>query len=842
MAQHKGRAEGADAAYSDNLRAQARKTSMFRGNDKEKEKEQRSANIEMALNPGDQHLAAIQAARAQFGNMEEQLDIGGLELDDLQMALVGVLLTMAGDNDIDGMTRLITKKGVNPEAADYDGRTALHVAASEGAVDAVRLLLENFSVNVNKPDRFEFQPLDDALKGSTPLHAECAQIIRSHGGTSGQKAQMGQKLREFAAENELGAARTILESVNREEVAELTNSHDYDQRTALHIAVQSKNLEMVRLLMDFEGNMHKPDRFGLTPYDYAKRGAPRIGEDPVLTFLTSKLSKEEREKGTEHEEPSGLSCFTIFFLLMEAIIIVMFGFLLDYDRFKTDWHDGEDLTHFYPIYQDVHVMIFIGFGYLMTFLRKNAYQSVGMTFFLCAFVIQWYCLAGPFFQGWIVHYSFDKILINMNWLVRADFCAGSVMIAYGVLLGKLSPFALIVMAAIQVIFYAMNEAIGIHMQISDVGGSMVIHLFGAVFGLTVSWIQMRNPLYRSCAYNNENNSAGYHADIFSMVGTIFLWLFWPTFNSYTALGDQQGRAVSNTVLSLTGSCICAFLFSHMLRKDYRFCMVDIQNATLAGGVAIGASADMYLYPGTAMAIGAIAGTVSTLGFVKFAPILETYIGIHDTCGVNNLHGMPSFIGAIASMIAAYYATVDDYGVHGLNRQFPARCTDAFVTNTCLQGRSASAQADQQLAYCATTIAMALAGGILAGFVVTNKGFDNDFKEQKDMFRDDRFWETPSQEHPYYFDFRGEIKRKEDAVAIAVREESEELAKHRDRLDHMEAALKTLQTKSRTAPAPGGFPQPIFAPPPQQSSSGNVDSELAAMRNLMSKILQKLDKQ
>jgi len=276
-------------------------------------------------------------------------------------------------------------------------------------------------------------------------------------------------------------------------------------------------------------------------------------------------------------------------------------------------------------------------------------------------------------------------------------------------------------------------------------------------------------------------------------------------------------------------------------------MVDIQNATLAGGVAIGASADMYLYPGTAMAIGCIAGTISTIGFVKLAPILETYIGIHDTCGVNNLHGMPSFFGAIVSMIAAYYATVEDYGAYGLHRNFPARCTDASATNdACTQGWSASQQAHQQLAYCATTIAMGLAGGIAAGFIVTQRGFDNDFRRPEDMFRDDRFWETPSQEHPYYFDFRGEIKRKEDAVAIAVREESEELAKNRDRLDHMEAALKTLQAKTRATPGLGGFAGPVpggyggFAPQQQPASNGNVDAELGAMRTMMSKILNKLD--
>lgn len=45
---------------------------------------------------------------------------------------------------------------------------------------------------------------------------------------------------------------------------------------------------------------------------------------------------------------------------------------------------------------------------------------------------------------------------------------------------------------------------------------------------------------------------------------------------------------------LTGSCVATFAFSKMLRGH--FDMVDIQNATLAGGVAVGATCNMMLHP------------------------------------------------------------------------------------------------------------------------------------------------------------------------------------------------------------------------------------------------------
>ena len=41
------------------------------------------------------------------------------------------------------------------------------------------------------------------------------------------------------------------------------------------------------------------------------------------------------------------------------------------------------------MFQDVHVMIFIGFGFLMTFLRKYGYSSVGLNMLIASFVIEW---------------------------------------------------------------------------------------------------------------------------------------------------------------------------------------------------------------------------------------------------------------------------------------------------------------------------------------------------------------------------------------------------------------------------------------------------------------------
>ena len=56
-------------------------------------------------------------------------------------------------------------------------------------------------------------------------------------------------------------------------------------------------------------------------------------------------------------------------------------------------------------------------------------------------------------------------------------------------------------------------------------------------------------------------------------GTLFLWLYWPSFNSALASGNAQNRAIINTYYSMTGSVVSTFIFSPVFDSHRKLNMV-----------------------------------------------------------------------------------------------------------------------------------------------------------------------------------------------------------------------------------------------------------------------------
>ena len=103
----------------------------------------------------------------------------------------------------------------------------------------------------------------------------------------------------------------------------------------------------------------------------------------------------------------------------------------------------------------------------------------------------------------------------------------------------------------------------------------------------------------------------------------------------------------NTIMALCGATLITYITSSILRKG-KPAFADITNASLAGGVAIGATCNLVTAPG-AFGIGLLAGALCVIGYVVIQPRLQSLSNSIDTCGVHNLHGMPGLLGGIVAV-------------------------------------------------------------------------------------------------------------------------------------------------------------------------------------------------
>lgn len=171
----------------------------------------------------------------------------------LQAAALGKKLTMEA---------ILQKRPRFVHFRDYDRRTAMHVAASEGHLETCKYLVEK-GARINRSDRWGGSPLDDA---SRHRHKEVIQYLRSLGATTGS-ASRATNFIKAAAEGDIDEVEMLL-AMGEVDV----NEGDYDKRTAMHLAAGEGNADIVRLLCKHTANVNIEDRWGNRPLDDAVQG------------------------------------------------------------------------------------------------------------------------------------------------------------------------------------------------------------------------------------------------------------------------------------------------------------------------------------------------------------------------------------------------------------------------------------------------------------------------------------------------------------------------------------------------------------------------------------------
>lgn len=386
----------------------------------------------------------------------------------------------------------------------------------------------------------------------------------------------------------------------------------------------------------------------------------------------------------------------------------------------------------YAMFQDTHIMMLIGFGFLYTLLHRYSWSGVALNYIITIITILWGILTQGFwtdvsmYRRGVASY-FAPIPLNIAALINADYTAATVLISYGAVIGRVSPTQLVVMALLEVIFSTANVIIGAYeLGINDPGGSMLIHVFGAAFGLAVAYMIGDKSKHANPKTSLINGT-------FAMIGTLFLFAFWPSFNAALLTGPGQHRAVVNTVLAICCSALTAFLLSRGIHSGKHLDMEHIQNSTLAGGVAIGAACNMLLHPWGAMLLGTVSGAVSAYGFTFFIPFFAN-LGIRDFCGIMDLHLIPGLIGGVASAIAAASLPLSTAASDTIAPRFTQ---GSLEENFPMWGsRTGMQQGALQLAQTAISLGFGILSGLLVGWIMTWNVFE---PKTGFFYKDDADW-------------------------------------------------------------------------------------------------------
>ncbi|NXN93304.1 RHBG protein, partial [Rhinopomastus cyanomelas] len=356
-------------------------------------------------------------------------------------------------------------------------------------------------------------------------------------------------------------------------------------------------------------------------------------------------------------------------------------------------------------FRDVHLQALLGFGLLVAFLSRYGPGSVATSILVASVTVQWAVLI----QGFFFSLHNGKILVGAQSLVAADFCAAAVLISMGAVLGRLTPTQLLLLALLGVPLFTLNEYLLLRlMGVSDSGGSLTVHTFGAYLGLAVSRV-LHQPRRDT---RTEQQDVGQQPDIFAVVGTVSLWVFWPGFTSAsTAGGDAKAWAVLNTYFSLVGSTVATFVLLPVLCEESPPRLVQIQDATLASAAAMAMAGEMLVTPFGALATGFLAGLIPPLGFRFLTPVLSSRLKTQDSCGVHNVHGLPGVLGALLGTLLSALATADAYGGR-LELVFPLVAQGS---------RTVVDQALYQLCALPVTLLLAALGGCLTGALLNVPG-------------------------------------------------------------------------------------------------------------------------
>lgn len=224
------------------------------------------------------------------------------EREDLAERLAGfelLLLASAGD-----VRAVRAKLAAAPPArlpalvnfADYDKRTALHVACSDGHPAVVHELLAH-NADPALRDRFGATCVDDAVhNGWLPV----LRVLADHGAEFPAHVDatdihpaytLGRDLALSVASSNARAVHQLIHTFGAD-----VNAANADRRTPLHIACVNEDVPIARLLLELGADSSLTDRWNRSPVDEAKRTGNANLIDLLSLYPPPKKTPATKEK------------------------------------------------------------------------------------------------------------------------------------------------------------------------------------------------------------------------------------------------------------------------------------------------------------------------------------------------------------------------------------------------------------------------------------------------------------------------------------------------------------------------------------------------------------------
>ncbi|XP_071529222.1 ammonium transporter Rh type B-like isoform X3 [Panulirus ornatus] len=420
---------------------------------------------------------------------------------------------------------------------------------------------------------------------------------------------------------------------------------------------------------------------------------------------------------------------TATLLVLQGLFIILFTAFIRYDEMADASHQGNNhepilggnipednpAAFLNPQLTNMQMLVLVGVGLRLTFLREFSYSSVGLSLLVMAISLQWAILCVGFMS------DTEVIYLSIHSLLVAGEVSISGSVSQGAVAGAASPLQLVLLTLFHVPLQTITARLSyLTFQAVDRGGSVSVHLFGAMYGVSA-----RFALGSSGAAQRSRASATKTSQVTAFVGTMMLVVYLPSVWTWTTIGDDLHRALLNTFLTTVSAAVIAFPVSSIAHTRRKFSLSDVQCGVLAGCVASGAVADLMLEPFGAMLLGAIVSASCVFSRRCLARVLRCRVGVEDTAGVGVTHGLAGLMGGLLAVIMATMASeTGSYG-HSVYQIYPAMAPRAetqdlsevtsYLVVAAGLGRRPILQAAYQLAAVLATATIALLGGLLSGF-------------------------------------------------------------------------------------------------------------------------------